>query len=338
MVGRGKVFNVKWILIGIIAVTLVIGGMTVDTDAARKFVRFGGSNPGGSWFVIVGGLSAYLSGQLKDLNVTAIATGGSVDNNRQARKGELDAWLTHALTAYDNWNGVGIFKDQKPFKSIRLLAGVYENHHHFVVLADSGIKKITDLKGKKVVVGSAGSGGAVNSENILRAVGVWDSISPQYLTWSEGGRALTDGQVDAMGASSAPAPVIVTAEALHEIRLLELTDAQFDKVLNKYPSYIRSKIKAGTYKSLKKDSPCIAFQVYWAGHKNADPESVYRMLKVAFDPKNAKKIGQIHKHLKSLSAGFEGMQSLGIPLHPGAVRFWKEQGMDIPAKLIPPEM
>jgi TRAP transporter TAXI family solute receptor len=123
--------------------------MAGQADAARKCVRFGGSNPGGSWFVIVGGLSACLSGQLKDLNVTAIATGGSVDNNRLARKGELDTWLTHSLTAYDNWNGVGIFKDKKPFTSIRLLCGVCENHHHFVVLPDSKVKKMADLAGKK---------------------------------------------------------------------------------------------------------------------------------------------------------------------------------------------
>jgi len=62
------------------------------------------------------------------------------------------------------------------------------------------------------------------------------------------------------------------------------------------------------------------------------------MLKVAFDPKHAKQIGKIHKHLKSLSASFDGMTSLGIPLHPGAVRFWKEQGLDIPTELMPPEM
>ena len=338
MTGKSNRFRFNWILISMIALTLIIGGIPGKADAARKFVRFGGSNPGGSWFVIVGGLSAYLSGQLPDLNVTAIATGGSVDNNRQARKGNLDAWLTHALTAYDNWNGVGIFKDQKPFKSIRLLCGVYENHHHFVSLEKSGIKTMSDLKGKKVVMGSAGSGGAVNSENILRSIGLWDSISPQYLTWSEGGRALTDGQVDAMGASSAPTPVVVTAEALHKINLLEMTDAQFDMVLKKFPSYIRSTIPAGTYKSVEKDTPCIAFEVYWAGHEKADADSVYRMLKVAFDPAHAEKIGKIHKHLKSMRAGFEGMQSLGIPLHPGAVKFWKEQGLEIPAKLIPPEM
>jgi TRAP-type uncharacterized transport system substrate-binding protein len=75
-----------------------------------------------------------------------------------------------------------------------------------------------------------------------------------------------------------------------------------------------------------------------AGQKEADADSIYRMLKVAFDPEHAKSLGKIHKHLKSLSSSFDGMVSLGIPLHAGAVKFWKEQGVEIPKELIPPEM
>jgi len=327
-------------LLVVVCFALIATGQSELEAAAggRKFVRFGGSNPGGSWFTIVGGLSAFLSGKIGDLNVTPIATGGSVDNNRLARKGELDSWLTHSLTAHDNYNGVGLFEGEGSFKDYRMLSGVYENHHHFVTLAKSDIFKMADLKGKKVCVGSAGSGGAVNSENILRAIGLWDDVEPSNLTWSAAGQALSDGQVDVVGASSAPLPAIVTVEASREIRLLELTEEEFDQVLSKFPAYSRSMVPADAYKSLDKPSPCIAFQVYWAGHKNADPESVYKMLKTAFDSENKESIGKIHRHLKQLSASLEAMKSLGIPLHPGAVKFWKEQGLSIPSELIPPEM
>lgn len=313
-------------------------GSQAEVGAERKFVRFGGSNPGGSWFTIVGGLSAFLSGKIGDLNVTAIATGGSVDNNRLARKGDLDTWLTHSLTAYDSWNGVGLFQDEGQFKEYRMLCGVYENHHHFVVLVKSNIETMSDLKGKKVCVGSAGSGGAINSENILKAIGVWDQIDVSTLTWEAGAQALSDGQVDCIGVSSAPAPAVVTIEATHDIRLLELNDEEFNKVLSEFPSYSRSAIPVGAYKALDKESPCIAFPVYWAAHKDADPESIYKMMKVAFDPENAESLGRIQQQLKSLGSYFESMKSLKIPLHPGAVKFWKEQGLNIPSELIPPEM
>ncbi len=308
-------------------------------STTQKFVRFGGSNPGGSWFAIVGGFAPLLSEKLPDLNVTAISTGGSVDNNRLARKGDLDVWLTHALTAYENWSGTGTFKDEGPWKGYRMLAGVYENHHHFVTLANNkDIQNLNDLKGKTVALGSAGSGGAENSENIFRAIGIWDQIKPVYLTWDATGSALQDGKVHAIGASSAPLPLVVELEAQKDIRLLELTEAQLDQVIAQYPSYKKGFIKPGTYKSVKEPSRCISFLVYWAAHEQVNEDAVYRMLKTAFDPANKEAIGNIAVHLKTLAAELDSMKTMGIPLHPGAVRFWKEQGLTIPANLIPPEM
>lgn len=306
--------------------------------AAQKFVRFGGSNPGGSWFATVGGLAPFLSERIPGLNVTAVSTGGSVDNNRLARKGELDTWLTHALTAYENWTGTGAFKDESPWKGERLLCGVYENHHHFVTLARSNIHTIDDLRGKRVALGSAGSGGAENSANIFQAIGIWDTIEPMYLTWEATGQALLDGKADAIGASSAPLPIVVEIEAQREIRLLELTDQQFKQVIAKYPSYKKGFIQPGTYKAVTRPSAAISFMVYWAAHQDADADAVYKMLAVAFDPANKEALGNVNVNLKTLAPELEAMSSMGIPLHPGAVKFWRDKGLPVPAGLIPPEM
>ena len=334
MNGKYQVKYPIWIVAGFLVCSLVVGAMIPTAEARREFVRFGGSNPGGSWFTIAGGISAVMNKQLKDLNVTPIATGGSVDNNRLARKHELDTWLTHSLTAYDNWNGVGLFKKEDPFKGFRLLSGVYESWHHFVVLADSDIKTMSDLKGKVVCIGSAGSGAAVNSENIFRAIGIWDQVKPQAWTFDACGRGLLDGQVGAIGFSSAPIPAVVTVEAQKKIRLIALNDEEFKKVLAKFPAYHKSIMPPGVYKSWQQEYPCIAFQVYWAAHKKAKSKWVNEMMKVAFDPKNAKTIGRIHRHLKTLGPSFEAMKSMGVPLHPGAVKFWKEKGEAIPPELI----
>lgn len=331
--------DIVWVVMASLLICSLTLGVTVGTaEARREFVRFGGSNPGGSWFTMVGGISAVMNKYVKDLNVTPIATGGSADNNRLARKHELDTWLTHSLTAYDNWNGVGLFKGQGSFKDLRMLSGIYESWHHFVVLDQSDVRTLADLKGEIVCVGAAGSGAAVNSENIFRTLGLWDQIKPQSWTFDACGRGLLDGQVGAISFSSAPMPAIVTVEAMKKIRLIALTDEEFEKVLAKFPPYKRSLMPAGVYKTWKKEYPCIAFQVYWAGHKKAKPEWIYKLLKVAFDPKNAKTIGRIHRQWKTLSASLNSMKSMGIPLHAGAVKFWKERGLTIPSELIPPEM
>ncbi len=302
--------------------------------AKRQFVRFGGSNPGGSWFTIAGGITALFNKEIPDFNASPVATGGSVDCNRQARKHNLDTWLTHSLHAYDNWNGTGIFKEQGPFKDFRMMAGVYESWHHFVTLEKNPIYTMSDLKGKTIAIGSAGSGAAANSENILKVLGLFDQVKPLYLTFGASGRALTDGQADAIGMSSAPMPAVVTVEAMHKIRLIEMTDQELDKCIKQYPAYKKAVMPAGTYKSWQKPYKAIGFQVYWAAHKDTDPEVVYQMLKTALDPKNKKFLDKVHKSLKTLSPALEGMAQMGIPLHTGAIKYYKEAGMKIPAELI----
>lgn len=318
-----------------VACLLIIGFTTSNVEARREFVRFGGSNPGGSWFTIVGGLSGLLNKQLPDLNVTPVATGGSTANNRMARNDELDVWLTHSLTAYENYTGTGLFAKEGPFKGYRMMCGVYESWHHFVTLASSDIKTMSDLKGKRVCIGAAGSGAAVNSENILRALGLWDQIKPESLTFDGCGRGLLDGHVDVVSLSSAPMPAIVTVEALKKIRLIPLTDEEIKKVLTKYPAYKKGMMPAGVYKSWDKPYPCIAFQVYLAAHENAKREWIDEILKVLFDPKNKDALASIHRQLKTLSPSLQSLSSLGIPLHPGAIEFWKSKGLSIPQNLIP---
>lgn len=308
--------------------------MVGEASAARNFVRFGGSNPGGSWFTIVGGMTALFNKDLPDLNVSPVATGGSTDNNRQARHHNLDMWLTHSITAYDNWTGTGLFKGQGAYKGFRMLAGVYESWHHFVVLEKSHIKTIEDLKGKRVAVGPAGSGAAANAQLILGALGIWDKIKPLYLPFNACGRALGDGQADAISMSSAPMPAIVTLAALHKLRLIALTKDEMNTVVKKYPAYKESIMPAGVYKWWKKPYPCIAFGVYWVAQKDLNPDWVYQIMKVAFDPKNANFLARVHPQLKTLAPDFNGMLNMGIPLQAGAIKYYKEKGMNIPAQLI----
>lgn len=335
MIRKSHFRKTAWLLsVCFISFILVSAVLVDNASAQRVFVRFGGSNPGGSWFTIAGGITALFNKEIEGFNASPVATGGSVDVNRQARKHHLDTWLTHSLHAYDNWTGTGLFEGQGKFQDFRMLSGVYESWHHFVALEKSGIKTMSDLKGKTVAIGSAGSAAASNSENILKSLGLFDQIKPLYLTFDASGRAVSDGQADAIGMSSAPMPVIITLEAMHKIQMIEMSDNDLNMVIKKFPSYNKTVMPAGTYKSWNKPYPCIGVPVFWSAHKDLDADVVYKMLKVAFDPKNKDFLGKVHVQLTTLSPSFEGMAQMGIPLHAGAVRFWKEQGLTVPAALI----
>lgn len=322
-------------LVMLLSVGLLFGQGEMEQ---RQFVRFGGGSPGGSWFPTVGGLASYLSTNNPDLNVTAVSTGGSADNNRQAREGQLDTWLTHSLTAYDLWSGTGEFEGEDPYKDFRLLSGVYENHHHFVTLGSSNIDNLADFAGKSVVMGNVGSGGAINSENILKAIGVFDDVDVRYMGWDDAGRALQDGRIDAMGASSAPLTAVTTLDAQRKIKLIAPTDAQFEQIIEAYPSYARSVIPGGTYSTVPEDSPCVSFIVYWAAQKDLSEQAVYDMLTIALDEDNRKDLTNIHHNLSTIGPYLEQMKTFAVPLHPGAVKFYQDQGYTVPASLIPPEM
>jgi TRAP transporter TAXI family solute receptor len=314
---------------------IFISTVIVDQASAKRvFIRFGGSNPGGSWFTIAGGITALFNKEIEGFNASPVATGGSTDVNRQARKHHLDTWLTQSITAYDNWTGTGIFEGQGKFQDFRMLSGVYESWHHFVALEKSGIKTMSDLKGKTVAVGAAGSGAAENSIFVFNALGLTGQLKPLFLTFDASGRAVSDGQADAIGMSSAPMPAVVTLEAMHKIHMIALNDQELDMVIKKYPAFHKTVMPAGVYKSWNKPYPCIAFHVYWSAHKDLDPDVVYDMLKVAFDPKNKDFLSKVHVQLTTLSPSLEGMAQMGIPLHKGAVKYWKEKGLTIPAALI----
>jgi TRAP transporter TAXI family solute receptor len=303
--------------------------------AADKFISFGAGGPGGTWFTMVGGMSVLLTKEIKGLNVASQANAGSLENNRRLRKGEVEICLTHGLTAYQNWNGLGPFQKEGPFHDFGMLSGVYSSWHHFVTLEKSGIKTLNDLKGKRVSVGEAGSGSAVNSENILRALGLWDKIKVEHLGFAAAGRALADGNIDALTQSSAPMANVVTLEATHKIFLIPINDEEAKKITKQYPYFKRAMMPAGVYKSWKKEYPCVSFGVYLEAHNKLEPEWVYKILKVIFDPKNKEYLVRVHRQWKTLSADLAGIENLGIPLHAGAYQFWKEKGLKIPAEMIP---
>jgi hypothetical protein len=298
----------------------------------RVEVAFGGSSPGGGYFYMVGTMAQLLQKELPSVNMTNVATGASQENVQRLIKGELDFGLAHASHVGMGWNNEGDrFKGLKGAKDIRGIAYVYPSSHYFVVLKKSGIKTMADLKGKRVAMGQPGSGAQFNSELLLKILDI--PVKADYMQFADAGRAIKEGRIDAIGQSGGPVGAIKELAETNEILLIPFSDAEMDKI-NKTVSYFYTgNLPVNFYKGMDKPVQLPFYPAMWIGHKNLADQVVYDILKTVYKPANLKALGETNREWRTMQAGLDLFKNLGIPMHAGAEKFYKEMAKEYGIKL-----
>lgn len=304
------------------AVLTAVAGPSVAQDT--KEVAWGGSNPGGVMYYMVGVAGTELGKDLPDINITQVTTGGSTENAKRLIKGELDMGIVYGSHVYMSQKPEGPFANGDKGTMLRGVAMAYEGPTYFVTLGDSGIESISDLEGKKVALGPPGSGTVFNCSNILTALGVLDKIEPQMMTFADAGRALGNGQIDAFCQSSSPAAAVTELAETRDITVLPYTEEQLASISDTYPFYHTGTMPETTYKGVPAtDMPFTT--VYWVAHERVPEDVVKRMVAAAYDKQDALAAG--HKAWAQMKPDIENFQKLGAPMHPGAEAYYKEQGL-----------
>lgn len=303
--------------------------------AQEAAFSFGSGSVGATWYYAIGGFLQTVKDDLKGFQVSVAATGGSVENLRLLGKKQSDFAWAHAGNMYDAWNGVGIFKGKPKNRDFRMLARAYGSEHTIICLDDGKTRSLGDLKGEKVQMGPPGSGTSVNTENIFKGLGLFEEIKPLYLTASDAVSALGDGKIKALGQSAGPAASITSLATMKKIYMIPLSEGELRKIVKTYPFYTAGTVKPNMYPGNvpPKEIPSIWFQVYWIAHKDVPDKYVYEILKAGFAEKNRPALIKVHRYFKALAPELNGMAGLKIPLHPGAEKFWKDQGLKIPAAI-----
>ena len=171
-----------------------------------------------------------------------------------------------------------------------------------------------DLEGKRIVLGSPGSGSSDNSRFTLRTLGI--KAIESELAFGEAAQALAEGKVDAMGMSGSPAAGIVELAATRDIYIIPFTDEELDKLVAAGPFFSKGVMPANTYDGQTKDVPVFMFTVYQVASKNVPADDVYEMMKVCFSPEGQEYLGAVHPNWKSMGNDPELVEALGIPYHP----------------------
>ena len=330
------------LLIGLLALSAVACGQEADTAAAdtaaadsaatgegiaslqRLLMVTGGD--AGTYYSLGGVLANVLTANVNNLEVTATTSGASAANARSLNNGEAElAILQNDVLGYA-YSGTDSMAEDGAMPKLRAIAGMYPEVIQLVALKSSNITSIQDLKGKRVCVGDAGSGSEVNAKQILEAAGLsYDDFDVQYLSFSDASTAMQNGTVDAAFATSAlPNTAIVELANTTEIVVVPIDGATADALIEAHPFYARTTIGADVYDAQEAES--VAIIATLACTEDLDEEVVYQITKAMFEQKDALAASHARGNDLDINKVADGIT---IPFHPGAIRYYQEQGITV---------
>ena len=323
------------------AFTLVLGG--IAQAQGPKFFRIGTGGAGGTYFPIGGTIANGISappgsrpceegGQCGVPGLIAIAqsTTASVFNNAAVQNGELEAGLAAADVTRSMFLGEGKFEG-KPHPKLRIVANLFPEDLHLVLPKGSKISNLGDLKGKRVGIAQAGSGTQVAVLQMLDAWGVnRDNMDEAELNNSQSAERLADGQLDAyFYAAGWPVSAMVQLSSTKGMELHSFTDEDLKKINGIIPAYIPSAIPSGVYEGVDYEVKTPAVSALLVVSSDLDDELVYGITKAMWNDNTRKLLDNGHAKGKQITpdTALDGIAELGVPLHPGAEKFYKEAGL-----------
>lgn len=307
---------------------LGLAGCAADREGrvASHFLSVGTAPPGGAFFVFGGALAEVLNERGADYGwrLTAEATMGSQENIRRLDRGELDFALSNAAITYFAVRGEGEWDKPYPVQAVMTLA---PNIAFFVATPGSGIRRIADLKGRRVVVGPAGAGMEYFISPILEAHGVsYADFTPLYATQAGAVDMLSDGSAAAAFLGGAvPTASVTQAAASQEVFFVPFEEEVRRKLVQTYPFFHLATIPAGTYPRQDREFQCLNVgSMHLITSRGQDEELVYRVTRALFESRAM----VVEKHAAGRSINPENaVRNTGTAFHPGAVRYYRESGI-----------
>jgi len=274
------------------------------------------------------------------ISLSAISSAGSGENIKLLRENEAQFAILQGLYGAWAWNGSGEFKDLGPQKYLRSISMLWQNVEHFAVKSDhvrsGNLNDLEMLKGKRFSIGKRNSGTEGSGQHILERLG----FAPQEdfklvnLDYGSSAEALQNGTIEGMNIPAGPPVGAITrayAALGKDITILGCTDEQLQKINTGYQLWTKYTIPAGTYPGQDKAIETFAQPNFMVVRQDIDDDTVYKIVKTIYE--NLDFLMNIHPSTRAMSIN-SAISGLPIPLHPGAARYYREQGIEIPDHLI----
>lgn len=300
----------------------------------------GTATTGGTYYPVGVAISTLIKVKLEPktrISVSAISSAGSGENLKLMDEDQIQFGILQGLYGAYAWNGTGPVP--KAYKNLRSVSMLWQNVEHFVVskdLVETGtIADMVNLYDESFSIGARNSGTEGSGRFILGKVGIdLDKVNLAYLGYGPSADALQNGNIEGMNIpAGVPASAVTRAYANmgDEITTLDFTADQLAQVNSDFELWSPYTIPADTYPNQDKAIETIAQPNILAVRADVPEEDVYQITKIIYA--NLPFLNNIHPATKAMALE-KAIAGLPMPLHPGAVRFYQEQGLTIPERLI----
>lgn len=327
------------VLLTLLALT---GACTENLATSRPYILTTATT-GGTYYPVGVALATITKAQLYDtegISLSAISSAGSMENIKLLRDNQAQFAILQGIFVPWAWNGDGPISRPQPW--LRTICALWQNTDHFVLrkdLAKTGtISDIAALNGERFVIGARNSGAERSGSHILDALGIdfRNTTTLAYMGYGATANAIQDNTIVGMNVpAGVPVTAITRAFAMvgEDLTLLSFTQEQVDQVNARYPLWSQYVIPGGTYPNLDETIDSIAHPNVLAVRDDISDEAVYQITRAIFE--NLASLHEIHKATREVTLE-KALDGLGAPLHPGAIRYYRERGLEIPPELVPP--
>lgn len=296
----------------------------VSSAMAVQFVNVATGPTGGTYYPVGSAMSKIWTDNIEGVKASAQSTGGTMNNIQLLADGEAEAAFADGLY-YDAYNGLKNYEG-KPQTFLRAAVPLYPEAIHLLVARDSGIKSLQDLKGKKVAVGAVGGSTMLTSYQLIRLAGLnpEKDITPENLGHADVVAAFADKRIDAsvtIGAIGIASALETTT--LGTASLISIPSEIVASICKETPYFSPLTIPAGTYKNQAEPIETFSSPNILAVHEKLDDTLVYQMTKALFQHKED--LIAVSARMSSMNP--ESIVNVGIPVHPGALRYYQENGI-----------
>ncbi len=333
-------FSIKGLKAAALGAALVLGTGLAASAQDLKFFTIGTGGTAYTYYPVGGVIANAISKPpgsrpcdaggscgVDGLIASAVSSRGSVDNINAITSGLRNSGFAQSDVAYWAYTGTGTREGKPAAEDLRAIAALFPEHIHLVALADSGINSVADLKGKRVSLDEPGSGTYVDANLILESAGLsTDDVQAEALKGGAASEALRNGKIDAFFVVAGyPTGSLVELASAVPVKLVPIDGAAAKALTDKYGFFASSDIPAGTYKGVDAVST-VAVGAQWLTSAKEDDELIYQITKALWNDKTRKLLDVGHAKGKTITLE-TALDGIGVPLHPGAERFYKEAGL-----------